>query len=65
MGNKNLRHQLHRQNFQGPTPSSLFAGLRSTQINLENPDDRAQSIIDRTIQLQYFKNLKARFKSQD
>jgi hypothetical protein len=61
MGNKNLRHQCHEQKFKGPTPSSFFAPLRSSQNNLEKLDYRAQSGINRTTQPQYFKNLKAPF----
>jgi hypothetical protein len=58
MPNSLRHHQLHHQKFKGPTPSSLFAALRSTQNNLEKSDDQAQSGIDNTTQPKYFKNLK-------
>jgi hypothetical protein len=53
-GHKNLRHQLPHQKFKGPTPSSFFAALRLSQNNLKKLDYRAQSIIDRTTQPQFF-----------
>jgi hypothetical protein len=48
-GDTFLRHQLHYQKFQGPTPSSLFAAFKPSQNNLEKLDYRAQSVINRII----------------